>query len=209
MYSTTQVPQVAILGDEGVGKTSIAMRACNRGFDPSYDPTIQDSVQTWVTIGGVKHPFLILDTGGQEEYANLRDISIRQSDGFVLVYDVTSMRSFRNLRDLLNQILQVKGWTSEEPVASRLARPPITIVGNKIDTSEEWEVPTHVAWAFSCKFGCKFIEASAQLNLKADEAVFDVVNKLVPLLQASGNDEPSDGSRLGSIWNYGSCCTIM
>ncbi|KAI1319054.1 putative small G-protein Ras2 [Xylariaceae sp. FL0255] len=208
MYSTNRDPKIAILGDEGVGKTSIAKQACKMGFDPSYHSTIQDCLRTWVTIGGVKHPFFILDTGGQEEYATLQDASIRDSDGFVLVYDVTSMRSFRNLRDLLNQILQVKGWTAEEPV-SRPARLPITIVGNKIDTSEKWEVPTNEVWAFSGKFGCKFIQASAQLNLNADEAVFYVVNKLVLSLQASGNDEPSGGRRPGSIWNYGGCCTIM
>jgi GTPase KRas protein len=63
-------------------------------FVESYDPTIEDSYRKQVVIDGQTCMLEVLATGGEEEYGALRDQWIRDGEGFVLVYSITTRRSF-------------------------------------------------------------------------------------------------------------------
>ena len=54
----------------------------------------------------------VLDTAGQEEYTALRDQWIRDGEGFVLVYSITSRASFSRITKFYNQIQRVKESTN-------------------------------------------------------------------------------------------------
>jgi GTPase KRas protein len=69
----------------------------------------------------------ILDTAGQEEYTMLRDQWIRGGHGFLLVYSVNNRRSFEEIGDFRDRVLQVK----EAETA------PMVLVGNKCDLAAE------------------------------------------------------------------------
>lgn len=50
----------------------------------------------------------ILDTAGTEQFTAMRDLYMKNGQGFVLVYSITAQSTFNDLVDLRDQILRVK-----------------------------------------------------------------------------------------------------
>lgn len=135
----------------------------------------------------------VLDTAGQEEYTALRDQWIRDGEGFVLVYSITSRSSFSRIQRFHNQIQRVKDSSNAgSPTAGGyLASPmspsmmgassgpaPVMLVGNKSDRVTEREVSTQEGNALAKELGCDFVEASAKNCINVEKAFYDVVRNL-------------------------------
>lgn len=73
-----------------------------------YDPTIEDSYRKQVEIDGAQCMLEILDTAGTEQFTAMRDLYMKNGQGFVLAYSITSQATFNDLIDLREQILRVK-----------------------------------------------------------------------------------------------------
>ena len=69
----------------------------------------------------------ILDTAGTEQFTAMRDLYMKNGQGFVLVYSITAQGTFNDLQDLREQILRVKD--ADEV--------PLVLVGNKCDLEDE------------------------------------------------------------------------
>jgi GTPase KRas len=110
----------------------------------------------------------ILDTAGQEEFTALRDQWIRECEGFVIVYSITSSHSFHQVKAFKQQVNRVKD-------ADDL---PIMLVGNKCDLEEEREVLKSQGVALAEKFGFQFKEASAKTRVNVEEAYYDLVRTI-------------------------------
>ena len=52
--------------------------------------------------------FPVLDTAGQEEFSAMREQYMRKGDGFLMVYSVTDLHSYENVKHFYTQILRVK-----------------------------------------------------------------------------------------------------
>ncbi|KAJ5498456.1 hypothetical protein N7453_007507 [Penicillium expansum] len=104
--------KLVVLGDGGVGKTALTIQLCLNHFVETYDPTIEDSYRKQVVIDQQSCMLEVLDTAGQEEYTALRDQWIRDGEGFVLVYSITSRASFSRITKFYNQIKMVKESSS-------------------------------------------------------------------------------------------------
>jgi GTPase KRas protein len=128
----------------------------------------------------------VLDTAGQEEYIALRDQWIRDGEGFVLVYSISSRSSFARIQRFHSQIQRVKEtamagsptypgspMSASTPV---FGQAPVMLVGNKCDRVTEREVSTQEGQALAKDLGCDFVEASAKNCVK--KAFFDVVRQL-------------------------------
>ena len=132
----------------------------------------------------------VLDTAGQEEYTVLRDQWIRDGEGFVLVYSITSRASFNRIRKFHNQIQRVKeSSVATSPTAtSYLSSPastgpmsgqaPVMLVGNKSDRSTDREVSTQEGSGLARDMGCDFVEASAKSCINVEKAFYEVVRAL-------------------------------
>ncbi|EPQ27748.1 uncharacterized protein PFL1_04885 [Pseudozyma flocculosa PF-1] len=116
--------KVVILGTQGVGKTSLVHRYTSGQFSASSIPsTIGASFLTKkLIVDGVKVRLQLWDTAGQERFRSMAPMYYRGSNAAVIVYDITSMQSF----------LDVKSWIEElrRNMASDLV---IHIVGAKLD----------------------------------------------------------------------------
>ena len=155
----------------------------------TYDPTIEDSYRKQVQIDGQSCMLEVLDTAGQEEYTALRDQWIRDGEGFVLVYSITSRSSFSRIEKFYHQIQRVK-----ESVAATAGSPtypgapqapgltygpaPVMLVGNKSDRMTEREVSTQEGQHLARSLGCDFVEASAKNCVNVEKAFYDVVRSL-------------------------------
>jgi GTPase KRas protein len=133
----------------------------------------------------------VLDTAGQEEYTALRDQWIRDGEGFVLVYSITSRASFSRITKFYNQIKMVKESSSSGSPSgpSYLASPmnasggpplpvPVMLVGNKSDKAVERAVSAQEGQALAKELGCEFVEASAKNCINVEKAFYDVVRML-------------------------------
>ncbi|KAI4240269.1 MAG: hypothetical protein L6R40_005205 [Gallowayella cf. fulva] len=181
--------KLVVLGDGGVGKTALTIQLCLNHFVETYDPTIEDSYRKQVVIDGQSCMLEVLDTAGQEEYTALRDQWIRDGEGFVLVYSITSRASFSRIRKFHSQIQRVKDSSSAgSPTASYLSSPitaapsgaqaPVMLVGNKSDRVTEREVSTQEGSALAKEMGCDFVEASAKNCINVEKAFYEVVRSL-------------------------------
>jgi len=109
-----------------------------------------------------------LDTAGQEEYFELREVYMRGGEGFVIVYSITDSNSFKEAREMKSRIQRVKDKSNV----------PIVLVGNKADLKEARAVPSEEGTALAKDFGCAFFESSAQTGQNCLE-VYEYILKEV------------------------------
>lgn len=149
-------------------------------FVETYDPTIEDSYRKQVVLDGQPATLEVLDTAGQEEYTALRDQWIREGEGFLLVYSITSRSSFSRIRSFYNQIQRVK--EDDDPFS-------IVIVGNKSDRGpEEREVSTQEGEALAEELGgVAFFESSAKRNIHIEAAFFECARQCKQLRAAQSS----------------------
>ena len=122
--------KVILLGDTGVGKTSIINRYINNKFDPDNDNTLSSSFSTKEVIkNDVLYRLNLWDTIGQEKYNAITNILIKGSNIVILVYSVDSLSSFENIDFWYNNI---KDILQEDKYI-------LAIVGNKSDLIKEDE----------------------------------------------------------------------
>merc|ERR1711939_984154 len=178
--------KLVVLGDGGVGKTALTIQLCLNHFVETYDPTIEDSYRKQVVIDQQACMLEVLDTAGQEEYTALRDQWIRDGEGFVLVYSISSRSSFSRIQKFHHQIQRVKDSAAASPSypgspissVAPSAPVPIMLVGNKSDRVTEREVSTQEGHALARELGCEFVEASAKNCINVEKAFYDVVRQL-------------------------------
>jgi GTPase KRas protein len=171
-------------------------------FVETYDPTIEDSYRKQVQIDGQSCMLEVLDTAGQEEYIALRDQWIRDGEGFVLVYSISSRSSFARIQRFHSQIQRVKETAMAgsptypgSPISASspmFGQAPVMLVGNKCDRVTEREVSTQEGQALAKELGCDFVEASAKNCVNVEKAFFDVVRQLRRQRQQASGRSPTD-----------------
>ncbi|KAJ4396588.1 RAS2 protein [Gnomoniopsis smithogilvyi] len=177
--------RIAMLGEGGVGKTSLTINLTMHHFTETYDPTLEDSYRRQCVIDGIPSHLEILDTAGQEEYGALREQWIRQNELFVIVYDVTRRSSFEATERLFHEVVDVKRKLDTNHFSPSL----IILVGNKSDLDNRRLVGTMEGQNLAKKLGCGFIETSAKLGTNVETAFFTVVRADRKLRQERMNEE--------------------
>lgn len=169
----------------------MSLQLCLNHFVETYDPTIEDSYRKQVVIDSHACMLEVLDTAGQEEYTALRDQWIRDGEGFILVYSITSRNSYDRIRKFFNQVQRVKesshpgSPTNHSYLHAQMSNAPVytgpvpvMLVGNKSDKHTEREVSSQEGQALAKELGCEFVEASAKNCVNVERAFFDVVRRL-------------------------------
>jgi small GTP-binding protein len=124
--------KLLLIGDSGVGKTCILVRFSEDAFNSTFISTIGiDFKIRTVEIDGKKIKLQIWDTAGQERFRTITTAYYRGAMGIMLVYDVTSEKSFDNIRNWIRNI--------EENASSDVDK---MILGNKCDLSESRVIST-------------------------------------------------------------------
>ncbi|KAK5095039.1 Ypt/Rab-type GTPase Rab7 [Exophiala xenobiotica] len=162
--------KVIILGDSGVGKTSLMNQYVNKKFSTSYKATIgADFLTKEVTVDDRIVTLQLWDTAGQERFQSLGVAFYRGADCCVLVYDVNSPKSFETL----------DSWRDEFLIQANPRDPdsfPFVVLGNKVDMGEERRMITQKrAHAYCQQRGqMPYFETSAKDNVNVEQA-FEVI----------------------------------
>merc|ERR1711907_196636 len=131
--------KVIILGDSGVGKTSLMNQFVNRKFSNAYKATIgADFLTKEVMLEDKLVTMQIWDTAGQERFQSLGVAFYRGADACVLVYDITNQKSFEQLDSWRDEFLIQAGPRDPENF-------PFVVLGNKVDKENERRVTTNKA----------------------------------------------------------------
>jgi len=166
--------KILLIGDSGVGKSSMLMRFCDDSFDSNFVATIGIDFQIkTINIDGRKLKLQIWDTAGQERFRTLTNAYYRGAMGIVLVYDVTDEQSFQN----------IQGWLSN---IERFAPEQVdqVLVGNKCELTSTKVVEHSRGQAFASEHSMKFFETSARANVNVVE-VFTTLAQDIKNRQAS------------------------
>lgn len=170
MLVTRSRMKLAVAGAENVGKTNICSRFLGKDFVDVYSPTgILDSAKKEDVVypDGYSAPLLIWDMSSDAKDFKLHDSFVeKDTDGLILVYDVTNRASFQHAQD----------------VYERLKKFPLScvLVGNKMDLLEEKkrEVTNEEASVFAKANGMSYIEASAKTNTNIGD-IFQTITRHV------------------------------
>ncbi|EDQ89228.1 uncharacterized protein MONBRDRAFT_37080 [Monosiga brevicollis MX1] len=161
--------KIVVLGSGGVGKSALTVQFVQGIFVEKYDPTIEDSYRNQVEVDGQQCMLEILDTAGTEQFTAMRDLYMKNGQGFVLVYSITAQSTFNDLTDLREQILRVKDTDDV----------PLVLVGNKCDLEDERVVGKDKGQGLAKVFNnCTFLEASAKNKINVKEIFYDLVRQI-------------------------------
>jgi Ras-related protein Rap-1A len=186
--------KVVVLGSGGVGKSALTVQFVQGIFVEKYDPTIEDSYRKQVEIDGQQCMMEILDTAGTEQFTAMRDLYMKNGQGFVLVYSITAQATFNDLMELHEQIVRVKDTQDV----------PMILVGNKCDLEDERVVMKDQGQHLAKQFNCAFMEASAKAKINVSEIFSNLVRQINSKTPDKGYSKSSK-SKSGKK-NGGCCC---
>jgi len=159
--------KITVLGGGAVGKTAVTSQFCTGIFPTKYDPTIEDCYKKVVKVHGHQYYLEVLDTAGTEQFFAMRDLYIKNGQGFVIVYSITSEATFHEAQSYLGQI------------AVRKDNVPIVLVGNKCDLVDKRVILTQRGEELAQEWKASFMETSAKLNVNVSEAFMEVTRAVI------------------------------
>jgi Ras-related protein Rab-1A len=121
--------KICVVGNGGVGKTSMVLRYCENAFKENYIMTIGSNFST-KTVDLHEYPQLqvklqIWDLAGQKHFSFVRPPFYRGATGIIYVFDLTRRSSFAELLEWRNEVEKVVG------------QKPSLIVGSKLDLAKQ------------------------------------------------------------------------
>jgi small GTP-binding protein len=162
--------KILLLGDTQVGKSSFLMRYIDNTFQESYLSTVglDFKVKNVQLDDGNTYRVQIWDTAGQDRFHAITRNYFKNAHGIILIYDVTLIESFHNVKNWIKQI--------KEEVTDKVS---IILAGNKIDMEEKRKVSKEEGEKMAADYGLKFYECSAKTGENVEEAFKDIVTKTV------------------------------
>ncbi|KAM9859351.1 uncharacterized protein rab44 [Aulostomus maculatus] len=141
---------VVMVGDSGVGKTSFMRRAQTGKFSMDIPSSICLDMCLWtVVVDGKPVVLRLWDTAGQERFHSITRQIFNKAQAFLLMYDITSSKSFTAVRYWVNCIQE-----------SAVEKVTILVLGNKNDNAER-EVKTEEGESLAKEYNSDFLECSA------------------------------------------------
>nr|XP_006811964.1 PREDICTED: GTP-binding protein Rheb-like [Saccoglossus kowalevskii] len=101
--------KIALMGFRSVGKSSLTIQFVEGQFVDSYDPTIENTFTKTFKVRGQDFQLQLVDTAGQDEYSIFPQSYTVDIHGYVLVYSVTSNKSFEVIKVIHEKLLDMIG----------------------------------------------------------------------------------------------------
>jgi Ras-related protein Rab-1A len=183
-----------ILGDTTVGKTCFLLKYTDKTFQEAHLATIglDYRLKTMKLKNGKEIKLQIWDTAGQDRFRAITRNYYKGSHGILLLYDVTNVKSFENIKTWVSSIREE---ASKDVV--------VYIVGNKIDNAKNRKVETEEGKELAEELGFPFMETSAKNNINVSETFEDLVERIDKIY---GNIEQKP-AKIYKAKNKSKCCS--
>jgi len=171
--SYDHVFKLLMVGDSGVGKTSILLQFTSDHNDANID-NVKNTVGVDLKVKVINFQsqrikLTIWDTAGQERFRTLTSAYYRGAHGIVLVYDVTSRQSFENIQE----------WLKEVDIYSTRDDAVKLLCANKIDMNAERLVTTNEGREFARAHKMLFMECSAKTADGIQQSFEELLTKVL------------------------------
>lgn len=163
--------KIVLLGDQNVGKSSIAQRFCKNLFTGQYVVTIGGAYlqQKMVLSNGTVIKFHIWDTGGQERFRSMASLYYQDAAAAILTYDVTNEKTFESLNYWIDEL---KNKIDQDKIVLCLA-------GNKCDREgNDKKVQSSTAKQLADNNKMIFYETSAKTDVGIKELFQALAKKI-------------------------------
>lgn len=162
--------KILLVGDSGVGKSSLLMRFIEDAFE-EVSPTVGvDFKLKMMNVDGKRLKLTVWDTAGQERFRTLTSSYYRGAHGVIFVYDIANAESFANVEEV---------WRKEVEMYSTISNGVKMIVGNKVDKESSREIAKEDGVRFAKEHGCLFLECSAKTRTRVQEAFDELVKGIL------------------------------
>ena len=190
-----QLYKIVLIGDSGVGKSSLVSRYVKGSFPKNKGATIgvEFASKNLKLRTGTNVKAQIWDTAGQERYLAITSAHYRRAVGALVVYDIWKKQSFDNCEKWINDVKA----QADPDIA-------IMLVGNKLDKakSSAREVEENVAAEFAKKHSLLFKETSALSDTNVTSAFEDLLTHIdEDRSKFPKNQKRPVGTSLGTDYN--------
>lgn len=161
-HSPDYIYKLSLIGDGGVGKTSMVQRYVHGIFKADYKATIGTYIskrECRFNELDTSVKFMIWDLAGQNQFQRLWPDYLTDSRTGIIVFDITNKESFNHVRkwyDIINKVA--------------LPNIILILVGNKSDLEDEREISTQEGMNLAKELGIYYMETSAKTNENIEEA---------------------------------------
>ena len=182
-----------MLGEMGVGKTSIVSRYTSNVFDVNSAATLGVALITKdIELRGEKYEFNIWDTAGSERFRSMVSMYYRSISSCMIVYDITNRESFN----------AIEGWYKQFKNEADNPNAVIVVVGTKADLENERQVSTEEGQQLATQLGCLFAEVTSV----SGDSVKNAFEKVIEEIDIT-TCQTNKGANLngGSKWRFRFC----
>lgn len=152
--------KMLIIGDSGVGKSCLLLRYSDNEFSEVYISTIGvDFKIRTVEMDNKIIKLNMWDTAGQERFKTITNTFYRGAHGVIIVFDLTDLESFHNIKTWLDEIDRFGG--------GHVAK---LLVGNKSDLKSKRVVTYEAALEFAKQNEMPYLETSAKNSTNVEQA---------------------------------------
>ncbi|KAL5242426.1 hypothetical protein ACI65C_009836 [Semiaphis heraclei] len=165
------VHKTILLGDSGVGKTSLLVKFDTGKFQTgNFSATVGIGfTNKIVSVDNSKVKLQIWDTAGQERFRSVTHAYYRDAHALLLLYDVTNKVSFDNIRAWLSEI---RDYANDQVV--------IMLIGNKADCNpNDRMVKREDGEQLAKEYSVTFMETSAKSGFNVEIAFMAVARELL------------------------------
>ena len=184
--------KLIIIGDQGVGKSCLAIKASRNYFEDFYSPTVGFEFLSFnVKVEDKIVKLQIWDTCGQEVYRSLISSFFRSASLAIIVYSIDSEESFNNIEKWLNDIK-----TQSSPDVK------IFLIGNKADLDDKRKITREQGEKFSNEHKISFFtETSAKTGLNVQNVFIQAAKELFIQHEEIKNRVSRPGSITNLVYN--------
>ena len=195
--------KILILGDPGIGKTSLIHRYISNEFLEKTISTMGLDYQNKIVdiTSNDKIILKLWDTAGSEKYNSIAKNYFTNCDGIILCFDITDIKTFNNLNNWINYINDyVKIIENKEDVIKWLddnekEKPIIVLTGTKSDTEGE-KVDTEEIDKLKNNLKCKYFETSSKNGDGIENLFLFIAKELFKKNQNKNHSKRKGGFKL-------------
>lgn len=172
--------KIGIFGAKYSGKKSISLRYIKNEYTEGYIPTIEDVFEKTIQIDNENIHISLINTDGQDDFGEMRNIYYRQSQGFIFVLDIMNEDSIEYLKTIYNDIISCVD--DKNNINCVLA-------ANKSDLRDDNRsdiISVDEYNSLEKYFKCKIFEVSSKTGMNIDN-MFDYLIKQIITKQAKPN----------------------
>ncbi len=171
--------KLLLIGDSGVGKSSIVLRFADDTFTDSYISTIGvDFKIRTITIRNKIIKLQIWDTAGQERFRTITTSYYRGAHAIIIVFDITDKLTFDNVENWLENINLYANNNIQK-----------ILIGNKSDLKMDRNLNQDLINSLINNYQLKYIETSAKNDYNINLIFEEISNQLLKAINEDRLDK--------------------